>query len=44
MIGDPIGEVSKTKAAYTIAESHRSDIDLTMLKNGTKVATGMMRF
>ena len=36
--------MSKTKAAHTIAESHRSDIDLAMLKNGTKVATGMIRF
>ncbi len=44
MIYVPVGEVSKTKAAHTIAESHRSDIDLTILKNGTKVATGMMRF
>ena len=44
MICVPIGEVSKTKAAHTIAESHRSDIDLAMLKNGTKVATGMIRF
>ena len=44
MICVPIGEASKMKAAHTIAESHRSDIDLTMLKNGTKVATGMMRF
>ena len=31
MICVPIGEVSKTKAAHTIAESHRSDIDLAML-------------
>ena len=44
MICVPISEVSKTKAAHTIAESRRSDIDLTMLKNGTKLATGMMRF
>ena len=44
MICVPIGEVSKTKAAHTSAESHRSDIDLAMLKNGTKVATGMIRF
>ena len=44
MICVPIGEESKTQAAHAMAELQRSDIDQTVLKIGTTVATGMIRF